>query len=106
MSTRDSEISDEMVRTYLRRRRVDVVEAGEALRLGDFAKLDMMGHRLRGNGGLFGFPELSRIGAALEIAATQRDLGQTTDLIAKFAAEVERQVMLVPHESCVGQGDE
>ena len=45
----------------------------ELLSASDFKRLADLGHQLKGSGGGYGFPELSRLGAALEQSAKQTD---------------------------------
>jgi len=52
----------------------------------------LLGHRMKGDGGGYGFHEISRIGAALEQAALREDrqvMTQETTALANFLAQVE-----------------
>jgi signal transduction histidine kinase/HPt (histidine-containing phosphotransfer) domain-containing protein len=64
---------EELVPSYLARRRQEVPEMLELLAHSDFARLASLGHDLKGSGGGYGFPELTRLGAALEEFANQKD---------------------------------
>ena len=64
---------EELVPSYLARRRQEVPEMLELLAHSDFARLASLGHDLKGSGGGYGFPELTRLGAALEESANQKD---------------------------------
>lgn len=52
----------------------------------DFVQIARLGHRLKGSGGSFGFPELTSIGARLEDAARAED----TDLCGEALDELGR----------------
>ena len=53
----------------------------ELLAASDFARLKVLGHNLKGTGGGYGLPELTRLGAALEQSAKQTDcVGLRTQL--------------------------
>jgi HPt (histidine-containing phosphotransfer) domain-containing protein len=54
---------------FLERRRRDVGTLRAALERGDFETIGTLGHNLRGNGVSYGFPDISAMGARLELAA-------------------------------------
>jgi CheY-like chemotaxis protein len=58
---------------YLESRRRDVETLRSALAAGDFEAMRLLGHRMAGTGGAYGFPQISAIGELLETAAQQRD---------------------------------
>jgi len=64
---------EELVPSYLARRRQEVPEMIELLAQSDFVRLASLGRDLKGSGGGYGFPELTRLGAALEEFAEQKD---------------------------------
>jgi PAS domain S-box-containing protein len=75
---------EDIVPGYLANRRKEVSEMIELLAASDFARLSVLGHNLKGTAGGYGFPDLIRLGAALERSAEQTDSGtlrtQMTDL--------------------------
>ncbi len=75
---------EKLVPAYLERRREEVAEMLRFLTQSDFARLAQLGHDLKGSGGSYGFPELTRLGAVLEESAKRKDpaaLGlETTEL--------------------------
>ena len=72
---------EDIVPGYLASRRKEVSEMTELLASSDFARLAVLGHDLKGSGGGYGFPELTRLGAALEHSAKQTDgVGLRTNL--------------------------
>ena len=58
---------------YLARRKDELKEMIRLLAAGDFEHLAVLGHNIKGSGASFGFPEISRIGAALQHSAGQMD---------------------------------
>jgi two-component system sensor histidine kinase/response regulator len=66
---------EDIVPGYLASRRKEVPEMMALLAASDFARLAVLGHNLKGTGGGYGFPELTRLGAALEQSAKQADYG-------------------------------
>lgn len=69
-------VSDPSRARYLEKRRADLQACQQALATGDFSPIELLAHRMKGNGATFGFPELSRIGGELEAAAQAQDRGR------------------------------
>ena len=65
--------SANQIPVFLQNRRKDVVTMLDALDRGDFATVSLLSHGMRGAGGMFGFPAITEIGAALEAAADNLD---------------------------------
>jgi len=75
---------------FLANRHKDVYTIHRALAEADFATIHMLGHRMKGDGGGYGFDRISEIGAAMEQAAEQRNhsacreqLAQLEELLAR-----------------------
>jgi CheY-like chemotaxis protein/HPt (histidine-containing phosphotransfer) domain-containing protein len=64
---------ESIVPPYLARRRKEVTEMAALLAASDFARLAILGHDLKGSAAGYGFPELTRLGAALEQFAKAND---------------------------------
>ena len=58
---------------YLASRKKEVPEMLALLGASDFGRLAVLGHQLKGSGGGYGFPDLTRLGAAMEESAKQQD---------------------------------
>lgn len=82
---------EEIIPGFLENRRGDVQTIEAALQENNLSKIQMIGHRLKGDGGGYGFDVISAIGAALEQAAAREDRPAirrlTTELI-DFLARV------------------
>ncbi len=59
---------------FLENRRKDLQTLRGAVGAQDFVTLQTLGHRMKGDGGGYGFDHISEIGARLEHAAKQHDL--------------------------------
>jgi HPt (histidine-containing phosphotransfer) domain-containing protein len=66
---------EDIVPGYLANRRKEVPEMFEFLATSDFVRLARLGHNLKGTGGSYGFPELTRIGESVERLAKQKNGG-------------------------------
>ena len=77
---------------FLENRRKDSATLDAALRGNDWMTLRLLGHRMKGDGGGYGFPQISAIGDVLEQAAIRRDrpaVEQHTAALANFLSHVE-----------------
>lgn len=79
-----------IVPRFLANRGADVDRIRAALADGDFEAIRIAAHGMKGAGGGYGFPEISRLGAALEEGARQRDAAAITALVASLEAYLGR----------------
>jgi len=75
---------EEIVPKFLENRRRDAQTLETALQQSDLARISMIGHRMKGDGGGYGFDAISTIGAALEQAAARED----QSAIQRYTAEL------------------
>ena len=75
---------------FLANRRRDLVTIEACLKQGDLTTIRLLGHRMKGDGGGYGFDQISTIGDRLEQAAIAHDpasiaaeVAQLTDFLAK-----------------------
>lgn len=83
---------EDIVPGFLENRRGDVKKLTDAQQSRDLRTIQVLGHRMKGDGGGYGFDEISRIGAALEQAALRQDwkvIGEQTAVLADFLGLVE-----------------
>jgi HPt (histidine-containing phosphotransfer) domain-containing protein len=73
---------------FVMHRRRDIGEIAAALACGDFETIARLGHNMRGNGDSYGFPEVSALGARLEMAANTRDAGAVSELSVLIEAQI------------------
>ena len=64
---------EEIVPGFLENRRKDAAALAAALQGHDLKTVRVLGHRMKGDGGGYGFQEISRIGDVLEQAAIRED---------------------------------
>lgn len=84
VETIDPIIAD-LVPGYLEARRAELIELRELVRDCDLEKLAVLGHRLKGSGAGYGFPELTRLGAEIEDSANDQDLGRVAESVRLLA---------------------
>ena len=75
---------EEIVPGFLENRRREVQTLEIALQENNLAQIQIIGHRMRGDGGGYGFDAISTIGVALEQAAARED----RDAIRRRIAEL------------------
>jgi len=84
---------------YLERRIKDLEIYNRALLAKDFAVIEQLGHRMKGNGSTFGFPELTALGASLENAAAESNEARVQPLIDEMSELVHHALKTLQHES-------
>lgn len=67
-------LTHEILAKYHSRRKEDLDQCRKSLALNDFTMIERIGHRLKGNGVTFGYPELSKLGEDMESSARASDL--------------------------------
>jgi HPt (histidine-containing phosphotransfer) domain-containing protein len=76
----------ELLPQYFALCRKDLEHLKDACELRRFGEIRVLGHNLKGSGGAYGFPELSRLGAEIEAAAKAGNEADVRSGIAQFAA--------------------
>lgn len=74
---------------YLEMRREELVRLEQALDSGDGDGVRMLGHKLKGTGTSYGFPRLTELGAAIEIAGKTDDFTTAATLTAELRSYLE-----------------
>ncbi|MGE0642200.1 MAG: Hpt domain-containing protein [Nitrospira sp.] len=72
---------EDIVPIFLRNREQDIRTLHDALTRQDFETIQSLGHRLKGDGGGYGFDRISEIGTTMEQAAKQKDYSVTEQQI-------------------------
>ncbi len=75
---------EEIVPGFLENRRRDVQTLETALQHNDLTAIRVIGHRMKGDGGGYGFDAISTIGDGMERAAARED----RDAIQRYTAEL------------------
>jgi hypothetical protein len=81
---------EELVPGYLTGQRRDVSGMIALLAASDYARLEVLGHNMKGSGASYGFAELTRFGAELETAAMQSDHGALVSQIPQIDSYLSR----------------
>jgi HPt (histidine-containing phosphotransfer) domain-containing protein len=79
-----------LVPRFLANRAADAGKIRAALASADFEAIRVAAHGMKGAGGGYGFPELSRLGASMEECALQRDAVAIGALVASLEAYLAR----------------
>ncbi len=79
----EADLSD-LVPAFLAHKRDDASTIMAAVARGDFAALSQLGHKMKGEGGSYGFDAITLIGAAIEAAALVKDAAA----VRRWAAEL------------------
>lgn len=82
---------EEIIPIFLANRQKDVATLRTAIADKDFETIRMLGHRMKGDGGGYGFAAISEIGGVMELAAGRRDqpaIERQTAQLEDFLARV------------------
>jgi HPt (histidine-containing phosphotransfer) domain-containing protein len=93
-----------LVPRFLANRTADIGKIRAALAGGDFEAIRAAGHGMKGAGGGYGFPEISRLGAAMEEGARRRDAPLIGALAASLEAYLAR-IEIKPDEAQAASGN-
>jgi CheY-like chemotaxis protein len=84
--------------TFLQNCGQHVIAMRDAVDRRDFKSVELLGHRMRGAGGMFGFPNITEFGAALEQAAENADTEASLKWIVELSRYLDR-VATIPKVS-------
>lgn len=85
----DPDLRD-LIPGFLQNRRQDIQTLQEALTIGNFDTIRTLGHRMRGDGGGYGFHMISEIGHALEKAALEKNSDEITARVQELGTYLDR----------------
>ena len=75
----------DLIPDFLTRKQVDLQTLEGALESGDFTTIAALGHKIKGEGGSFGFDAISEISAALEATAKKSDRESARQLVTDLS---------------------
>lgn len=84
MSSPQPSPTKELRNQYIQRRHEELGTYMQSLKSRDFEMMGHIGHRMRGNGISFGFPELSVLGEKIEMAAKKQEISELRFLSIEF----------------------
>ena len=93
--TADAEIAH-LIPEYVESVRADAMAMRIALDANDFDQVRIFGHGARGSGGSYGFEGITRLGAAIELAALQGDGVQLRRKLDELDDYLTRLVVIYP----------
>jgi HPt (histidine-containing phosphotransfer) domain-containing protein len=80
----------DLIPDFLTRKRADLLKLQGAVESGDLATIATIGHKIKGEGGSFGFNAMSEIGAGLEASGKKGDGASARQLVADLALYLEK----------------
>jgi HPt (histidine-containing phosphotransfer) domain-containing protein len=80
----------ELIPGYLENRRKELPRLREALAQNDFPAIQRLAHRMKGEGGGYGFDAISAIGLGLERAANERDTSAIHSGLEELGSYLDR----------------
>ncbi|HEY6298046.1 MAG TPA: Hpt domain-containing protein [Candidatus Binatus sp.] len=84
----DEDLTD-LIPGFLRHKRADIDTIFEAVTRHDYAEISRIAHRVKGEGGSYGFDAMTEIGRSLESAAAIRDDGAVTTLARQLLSYLD-----------------
>jgi HPt (histidine-containing phosphotransfer) domain-containing protein len=88
---------EDLIPIFLERKKQDVDALNGALERRDYETLRSVGHRIKGEGGGYGFDVISEIGQALEEAGRARDAGAAERQVQALADYIGRVEVRFPN---------
>lgn len=74
----------EIIPTFLENRHKDLITFEKAMETQDLPAIEAVAHKLAGNAGSYGLPDLGEIGAALERACQKEDAMEVQKLLLDY----------------------
>ncbi|HEV2171019.1 MAG TPA: Hpt domain-containing protein [Candidatus Binatus sp.] len=84
----DEDLSD-LIPGFLARKRAEVAAIFEAVARRDYEEISRVAHRIKGEGGSYGFDAMSEMGRSLQHAAAIRDDGAVTTLARQLLSYLD-----------------
>jgi len=85
----DEDLSD-LIPGFLTNKRADIDTIFEAVARRDYAEIARIAHRIKGEGGSYGFDAMTETGRSLEHAAALRDDSAVTTLARQLLSYLDR----------------
>src|ERR1700724_3052723 len=80
----------DLIPDFLIRKHADLQTLKNALESGDFTTVAALGHKIKGEGGSFGFDAMTEIGAALEETAKKGDRESARQVVTDLSDYLEK----------------
>ncbi len=85
----------ELAREFLENRKTELALFERFLREKNFKEVARLAHNLKGNGACYGFPQLTKIGDQLEVAAKAGELNDCANLVRQIQDFVQNTKIVV-----------
>ncbi|MBC7430218.1 MAG: hypothetical protein H7336_16510 [Bacteriovorax sp.] len=85
----------EQKKVYLVRRQTEVGQLKDSLAHNSFELSQIIGHRLKGHGETFGFPQISIIGVSMEEAAIEGNMDKLKAAVESLGESVEENLKII-----------
>jgi HPt (histidine-containing phosphotransfer) domain-containing protein len=85
----DQDLSD-LIPGFLAHKREDIATIFEAVARRDYGEIGQVAHRIKGEGGSYGFDSMTELGRSIEQAAAMRDDGAVTTLARQLLNYMDR----------------
>ena len=100
----DQDLSD-LIPGFLTHKRADIDTIFDAVTRRDYAEIGRIAHRVKGEGGSYGFDAMTEIGRSLENAAATRDDGAVTTLARQLLSYLDRlEIVFQPSKDYARRG--
>jgi histidine phosphotransfer protein HptB len=84
----DEGLSD-LIPGFLTHKRADIAAIVAAIARGDYAKIAAIAHRIKGEGGSYGFDTMTELARSLEVAAARSDNIAATTLARQLLSYID-----------------
>ena len=91
----------DLIPDFLTRKRADLQTMRISLESGDLATIAAVGHKIKGEGGSFGFDTMSEIGAELEASGKKGDRDSARQLVSDLSEYQAKTGNVLPRIVCV-----
>ena len=81
---------EDLIPGYLSNRDKDIIALRECLSLGDYEKIRIIGHSMKGSGGGYGFDAITELGDRIEIAALASNINEIDQAIRDLEVFISR----------------
>lgn len=89
-----------IVPMYLNKKQQELESVEQLLKDEDFAQIEVIGHRIKGSGASYGFPDLTELGFAMEMAARDKDnkaIQASLQKIRSYLSRIQIQYIQIEH---------
>ena len=86
----DHPIPSDLKKKYIERRKADLADCESLFKKKDFSSIEKIGHKMKGNGGTFGYPEITKIGEKIEKSSIKKDEKLIQEALSELTSWVKK----------------